>query len=192
MTGSKDSLSAVVHPAGDPDIEQLQYNITTVTVQSKTAPAAAWILLSLFLLSCLQKSYIGSENVICEISDLAVKAAVKGNKRNKPFSKRLMIFCLTLAGYSAKAYNYLQTVVHNSIPSRETLRKYRNRVDGSPGFSSAALKMVKNKVAEMHQQSKKLFLSLSCDDMSIRYRYIFNFKEFQSIFTSRNFYTVHF
>ena len=157
-------MSAVVHPAGDPDI--LQYNIPTVTVQNKSAPAAAWILLSLLLLSCLKKSYIGSENVICEISDLAVKAAVKGNKRNKPFSKRLMIFCLTLAGYSAKAYNYLRTVVHNSIPSRETLRKYCNRVDGSPGFSSAALKMVKNKVAEMHQQSQKLFLSLSCDDIS--------------------------
>jgi hypothetical protein len=29
--------------------------------------------------------------------------------------------------------------------------------------------MIKSKVGEMSQQSKKLFLSLSCDDISIRF-----------------------
>jgi hypothetical protein len=94
---------------------------------------------------------------------------VNGHQRNKPFSKRVVIFCLTLAGYLYKAYSYLRTVVKNCIPSTVTLRKYRNKVDGSPGFSSSALKMIKGKVDEMHQKSKYLFLSLSCDDMSIRY-----------------------
>jgi len=42
-------------------------------------------------------------------------------------------------------------------------------VDGSPGFSLCALRMVKSKVEELAQDSKKLYLSLSCDDMSIRY-----------------------
>jgi hypothetical protein len=48
------------------------------------------------------------------------------------------------------------------------LRKYRNKVDGSPGFSVAAFRMIKRKVSEINIKSKNLFLSLSCDDMSIR------------------------
>lgn len=171
VTGHGDTTPTAADSAGDPEIEKLEYNIPAETSHGDNTPTAAWILLSLFLLSCLQKTY--SDNVISEISQHIVETSLHGNKRNKPFSKRLMIFCLTLAGYSTKAYSYLRTVVNNSIPSRETLRKYRNRVDGSPGFSSAALKMVRRKVAEMESKSKKIFLSLSCDDMSIRLRYIF-------------------
>ena len=41
-------------------------------------------------------------------------------------------------------------------------------MDGSPGFSAAALRMLKRKVAELEETSRKLFVSISCDDMSIR------------------------
>ena len=152
---------------GDPDVELLQHNYSPGTRHNFATPAAAWVLLSIFLLNYIQSTY--SDNVINEISQLVTLKTAENKKRNKPFSKRLMIFCLTLAGYSSKAYSYLRTVTKSSIPCRETLRKYRNRVDGSPGISCAALKMITNKVAEMHEKSKKLFLSLACDDMSIRY-----------------------
>ena len=58
------------------------------------------------------------------------------------------------------------------LPSVQTLRNYRKRVDGSPGFSTTAMNMIKQKVTEMHNESKQLFLSVSCDDMSIRYIFL--------------------
>jgi hypothetical protein len=41
-----------------------------------------------------------------------------------------------------RAYSYLRNSVKNCLPSIGTLRKYRNRVHGSPGFSLAALHMI--------------------------------------------------
>ncbi len=67
-------------------------------------------------------------------------------KINKAYGKRMMIFCLTLAGYSWKAYSFLRKTVRNCLSCRDTLRKYCNKVDGSPGFSLSALQMVKSKV----------------------------------------------
>lgn len=97
-----------------------------------------------------------------------IRHSCTGSRRNKPYSRPLMIFCLTIAGYSARAYKCLRETAKNCLPSTETLRKYRKRVDGSPGFSVPALKMIQRKVEEMKTNSKNLFLSLSCDDMSIR------------------------
>jgi hypothetical protein len=165
---SQDSSTAPVFsgPAGDPDLEDY-YQAVRKSGNPSSTPLAAWVLVTIFLLFSINRN--ATDNVIGEISQLCSLAGIQGNRRNKPYSKRLMIFCLTLAGYSAKAYSYLRSAVNYSIPTVETLRKYRNRVDGSPGFSVAALKMVKRKVAEMSEKSKHLFLSLSCDDMSIRY-----------------------
>jgi hypothetical protein len=108
------------------------------------------------------------DNVVYEISTLLAQANARKSRQNKPYSKSLMIFCMTLAGYSWHAYSFLFTTVKNCIPCCSTLRKYRNKVDGSPGFSLAALKMVKNKDLELANVSRNLYLSLSCDDMSIR------------------------
>ena len=161
----------VLKPAGDPEIERLQYNKSQSYSYPIRTPAAAWVLTTLILLSIMQKN--SANNVICEMSDLVYASSVNKTRRSQPYSKRMMIFCLTLAGYSAKAYSFLRNTVQNCIPSGETLRKYRNRVDGSPGFSLSALKMVKNKVLELAADSRKLFLSLSCDDMAIRFVYIY-------------------
>ena len=80
-----------------------------------------------------------------------------------------MIFCMTLAGYSARAYSFLRDVANKCLPSQKTLRNYQKRVDGSHGFSAAALQKIKRKVAELEEKSRQLFVSISCDDMSIRY-----------------------
>lgn len=159
------SSSEPVQPAGDPELENY-YTAVRKPVNKPDIPLVTWVLVSLFLLSAIQKN--AADSLIGEISQLFACAQLNGHRRNKPYSKRIMIFCLTLAGYSAKAYRYLRSSVNYCIPSPETLKNYRNRVDGSPGFSAAALNMVKLKVSEMSECSKKLFLSLSCDDISIR------------------------
>jgi hypothetical protein len=151
--------------AGDPEVEDLR-NVKCAPTNQCYLPAAAWVLTTLFLLSVLKRTT--TDNVICEVAGLLGTASQRKGKQNKPYSKNLMIFCLTLAGYSWKAYCFLRNTAKNCLPCRETLRKYRNKVDGSPGFSLSALRMVRNKVVEMAGDSKKLFLSVSCDDMSIR------------------------
>ena len=107
------------------------------------------------------------------MSELFLDGTVRGNKkRNKAYSRKIMIFCMTLVGYSTKAYSFLRESAQKCLPSVQTLRNYRKRVDGSPGFSTTAMNMIKQKVTEMHNESKQLFLSVSCDDMSIRYIFL--------------------
>ena len=109
-------------------------------------------------------------NIFGEMCELFLDGTVRGNNnRNKAYSRKMMIFCMTLVGYSTKAYSFLRESAKKCLPSVRTLRRYRKRVDGSPGFSTTAMNMIKQKVTEMHNESKQLFLSVSCDDMSIRY-----------------------
>ena len=110
-----------------------------------------------------------ADSVINEIFKLYMGKSIKQSKCTKPYSRQIMIFCMTLAGYSARAYSFLRDVANKCLPSQKTLRNYRKRVDGSPGFSAAALQMIKRKVAELEEKSRQLFVSISCDDMSIRY-----------------------
>ncbi len=152
--GNSRALSPHAVPLGaaDPQLEQLQDRSANEDNLSSGTPAAAWVLATLFLISMMRTTY--SDNVISEVSSLLAQADVRQTKQNKPYSKRLMIFCMTLAGYSWHAYCFLRTTVKNCLPCRSTLTKYRNKVDGSPGFSLAALKMVKNKVVELAADSK--------------------------------------
>lgn len=151
--------------APDPDIEIMPRGNVNKDM-SKNTPAAAWILVLLLLLFTIQNNCNG--NIVSQIFQLYLRQAFVNTKRNKPYPREIMIFCLTIAGYSARAYKFLRDAAKNCLPSERTLRRYRRRVDGSPGFSSSALKMIENKVQEMASASHRLFLSLSCDDMSIR------------------------
>ncbi len=145
-TAGVSTANPVEDPAGDQEVEDLQYTRSMPMTACRT-PAAAWVLTTLFLLSMLYGT--SSDNVICEVVGLLNAGSLWKSKQNKPDSKKLMIFCLTLAGYSWKAYSYFRNTVKNCLPCRETLRKYRNKADGSPGFSLPALKMVRNKVIKM-------------------------------------------
>lgn len=115
----------------------------------------------------MKKGYFIPTLIIGELAQLSLERSLKEKRRTRPYSRSVMIFCLTLAGYSAKAYNFLRGAFNKCIPSPDTLRNYRMRVDGSPGYSRSALSMIKRKVSEMEKSSKRLFLSLSCDDISI-------------------------
>jgi hypothetical protein len=164
------TVNEKIMTAPDPELEEYHVAVKTPSKSVSTSTDtifAAWVLVTLFLLSSFRQ--YGATNIIGEIYQLSTAASVTRQKQTKPYSKRVMIFCMTLAGYSAKAYSFLRSSFKNCLPSCSTLKRYRNRADGSPGFSSAALQMIKSKVGEMSQQSKKLFLSLSCDDISIRF-----------------------
>jgi len=121
-----------------------------------------WLLLVIFLLSYIQSLNNTADSIVGEISKLYLSSQNKNTgRRNTSYSKQVMIFGLTVAGYSAKSYRYLRNVFNNCLPSPQTLKKYRNRVDGSPGFSTIALKMVTNKVLEMSSTFRSLGCKLS-------------------------------
>jgi len=111
--------------AGDPEIEVLQYNLHEGrrNLSSTRTPAVAWVLCTLYLLNMLHTIY--TENVAGEICADMAQGKVPSGKQRKPYSRRIMIFAMTLAGYSWNAYSYLRTTVKNCLPCRETLRKYR-------------------------------------------------------------------
>ena len=151
-------------------IEVLQHSTSRGGNLCNQTPVAAWILVNIFLIHMLQKN---NESLLGEMYNVSMEAGLKETKRNKPYSRQIMIFCLTLSGYSAKAYNFLREVTKKCLPSPWTLRKYRMRIDGSPGYSLQALNMVRRKVSELKDKSKNLYVSLSCDDMAIRYIFVF-------------------
>ena len=142
-------------PAPDPCIEIFSEN-KTANMRNQQVPFAAWLLVLLLALYTAQTNNSG--NVLCEIFQLYTRQQIVNRKRGKPYSRAVMIFCLTLAGYSVRAYKFLRTTVANCLPCIRTLRRCRHRADGSPGFSSSALQMIKNKVSEMSAASKKLFV----------------------------------
>ena len=165
-------ISLLQMPAGDPEIEILHYGVSER--KPKPEPAAAWVLVTLLLIQMYTVQYQArTANIFGEMCELFLDGTVRGNNnRNKAYSRKMMIFCMTLVGYSTKAYSFLRESAKKCLPSVRTLRRYRKRVDGSPGFSTTAMNMIKQKVTEMHNESKQLFLSVSCDDMSIRYIFL--------------------
>lgn len=163
--------------ADDPQIEILTRDNTTrqTTMNNSATPVAAWILVNLLMIYIVQNP---ANSILDELVQLSFEKRMKDKRRTRPYSKNVMIFCMTLAGYSAKAYQFVRGVFSSCIPSPKTLRNYRMRVDGAPGYSRAALNMIKRKVNELEKSSKKLYLSLSCDDISIRQHIWFTGRKF--------------
>jgi hypothetical protein len=80
----------------DPELEQLQYTSSKAPTIQPSTPAAAWILTTMLLLSMLHKTYCA--NVIGEVAAQLAQRNVGRRHVNKPYSRRMLIFCLTLAG----------------------------------------------------------------------------------------------
>ena len=134
-------------------------------------------ILTLFLLYQVNELSRSAANGILHDIVQSQKIEKRGILKNTaPYSKRLMVFCLTLQGYSTRAYKFLRRSFENCLPHLNTLKNYRNKVDGSPGFSSPALQMIKNKANEL--KDKKLYVSLACDDISIKQHVWYNGRSF--------------
>ena len=135
--------------------------------QPKVFNPVTWLLVVIFLINFIsEKQQVTNNSILDEIIYLYLKVKKKEQKRNcQPFSKQMMMFCMTLAGYSKKAYISLRKTFEKLLPSASTLTRYRNRIDGSPGFSTPALNMIKSKVEEKRNEGKQLYLSLSCESI---------------------------
>lgn len=84
------------------------------------------------------------------------------------FSPELRSFALTLNFYSSPAYNFLRNKFgKNCLPHPKTLLKWCSSIDGSPGYTSEAIRAVKIKVDIEKSMGKQLIAGLIMDEMSI-------------------------
>ena len=88
-------------------------------------------------------------------------------KRTQKYSSDIMRFALTLSGYSYKAYSYVRDVFDNSLPCKNTLINYLNKIDARPGFQQSSLFVIRDRTIDFQDKDKHLFVSLSVDDISI-------------------------
>ena len=87
-------------------------NCSSTSQYVRTA-AAAWILVLLLALQMLQNN--SANSVVAEIFQLYLHKACVTKKRTKPYSRTIMIFCMTTAGYSTRAYRFLRKSANNCL-----------------------------------------------------------------------------
>lgn len=55
-------------------------------------------------------------------------------------------FCLTLNFYSPRAYNYVRKSFDTCLPHPKTIYSWYRTINGSPGLTDEAFKLLKSKV----------------------------------------------
>lgn len=80
----------------------------------------------------------------------------------------IRVFATTLQFYNTKAYNYVRKTFENALPHVNTITRWYSMIDGSPGFSTQALDLIKMKVAETKTSNKQCFVSLMMDEMCLK------------------------
>lgn len=100
-------------------------------------------------------------------TELFRRLLLKNKSKSVPrkYSQNLRSFALTLNFFSPKAYNYVRDRFLCSLPHPKTLSKWYSTIDGSPGFCSEALSMLRLKVKK---SIKPVVCSLVFDEMAIR------------------------
>lgn len=83
------------------------------------------------------------------------------------YTPQLRAFALTLHFYSPKAYNYVREKFNDSLPHPDTISRWYRAIDGSPGFTTEALTVLKMKKAELENSGQKMLCNLVMDEMSI-------------------------
>lgn len=84
------------------------------------------------------------------------------------YTPELRNFAITLNFYSRKAYNYVRSKFNNSLPHPKTISRWFRSIDGSPGFTTEALRALKIKVLAARSENKKILCNLVMDEMAIR------------------------
>lgn len=74
-----------------------------------------------------------------------MKRHLSGVKK-APFSSDLRRFAITLHFYSARAY--VRKSFNNLLPSKRTIRKWFETIDGKPGFTHESFNSIWQKVQE--------------------------------------------
>lgn len=89
-------------------------------------------------------------------------------KTNGKYDTKLRTFAITLHFYSPKAYKYVRSIFHNTLPAVSTIRKWYSSINGKPGFSIEAFDALKAKAAEANKNGTEILVCLAFDEMAIR------------------------
>ena len=81
-------------------------------------------------------------------------------------------FCLSLASKSASAYDELRNSNVLTLPSRRTLRDYKNAVKPHAGFNPAVINELKKQVEKLKDHQRKVVISL--DEMKIQENLVYD------------------
>lgn len=94
------------------------------------------------------------------------------NKRTlkKEYPPEIRSFALALQFFSTRAYTFVREEFKNALPSLSTIRKWHEKVDGSPGFTLSAIPVIKKKIREAANKGKRLKFALIMDEMHIRHQ----------------------
>lgn len=93
---------------------------------------------------------------------------MKTGRKCKQFSQEVRVFAMNLHFYSPKAYEYVRTSLGMCLPSRRTISTWYRSVDGSPGFTTESLNILKLASNEAFKSNEQLYVVLMFDEMSIR------------------------
>lgn len=102
------------------------------------------------------------------LQELFDRLESSSSKSSRKFPPELRVFASTLHFYSAKAYNYVRETFKKALPHETTIRKWFSNIDGSPGFSTPALQLLKEKVSEGQKLNKPVLVSVMLDEMSLK------------------------
>lgn len=84
------------------------------------------------------------------------------------YTEAVRAFCLTLAYYSPRAYNYVREKYLRRLPANSTMRAWLASINAVLGILTEALIALKLKVDEYKKDGKQLYANLIFDEMSIR------------------------
>lgn len=89
-------------------------------------------------------------------------------KEGTTYSEEVRAFCLTLAYYSPRAYNYVREKFLKRLPAKSTMRAWLASINSAPGILAEALNALKLKADEYKKDGKQLYVNLIFDEMFIR------------------------
>ena len=93
----------------------------------------------------------------------------KSDVLESAYDPEIRMFAINLHFYSAKAYNYVRSILHDALPCERTLRLWTNKILSTPGFCERSFFLLKMKKEEMEAESKgKLIVSLILDEMLLK------------------------
>ncbi len=96
----------------------------------------------------------------------------QGNPHAVRFHPMIIRFCLSLAAKSASAYDELRISKVLKLPSRRTLRDYRNAIKPKVGFNAAVVEELSSETQNL--QGPQRYVTLAFDEMKIQSKLVFD------------------
>lgn len=91
----------------------------------------------------------------------------EGRLTREKYPPGLRSFALTLQFYSSRAYDYVRSTFNFALPHPSVLRSWYSCIEGEPGFSSEAFRILKTTSELAKSREEKIACSLMLDEMSI-------------------------